>query len=95
MPIYTGRSADGSDMEEWKGIAYVNPENEDEWSTQIYPRTKQHRIYDELMDYMSGKYTLNDVYKQIQNKTCPLPTRLRNYVLSHYDENGKFINDEN
>ena len=95
MPMYMGKSADGSDMKE-VSMGYINPDNDNEWSTEMYPRQKrEHRLYDGLMDYMNGKYTLNDVYKQIQNKTCPLPTRLRNYVLSHYDENGKFINDEN
>ena len=45
----------------------------------------------EVLDYMNGKYTLNDVYKQIQNKNCPLSKRIREYVLSHYNENGEFL----
>jgi hypothetical protein len=40
---------------------------------------------------MAGKYTLDDVYSQIVAKTCPLSRRCRDYVLDHYDENGKFI----
>ena len=40
---------------------------------------------------MNGRYTLDDVYKQIQNKTCPLSRSVREYVLSHYDAEGNFI----
>jgi hypothetical protein len=34
---------------------------------------------------------LDQVYAQIQAKTCPLPKRVRDYVLSHYDSDGDFI----
>ena len=72
-------------------VVYVNPDNDNEWSSEPYSEQKKdYRYWNEVVEYMSGKYTLNDVYQQIQNKTCPLSTRLRNYVLSHYDENGKF-----
>lgn len=42
-------------------------------------------------EYTNGKYCLDDVYKQIQNKTCPLSKRVRDFVLSHYDKEGNFI----
>lgn len=48
----------------------------------------------QLLDYMNGRYTLNDVYYQIKNKICKLSYRLRQYVLSHYDENGNFLYDK-
>ena len=94
MPFYTGKSEDGSDMQEVPGV-YVNPDNPNEWSSYPYPsQIRELRLLQEIMDYMNGKYSLNDVYKQIQDKMCPLPKRLRDYVLSHYDENGNFIQDE-
>jgi hypothetical protein len=97
MPIYTGKSADGSDMKEWGGV-YVNPDNPNEWSTQPYPYRKMKleiRLWWEVYDYMAEEMiTLDDVYKQIQDKTCLLSKRLRDYVLSLYDENGNFIQDE-
>ena len=93
MPIYTGKSADGSDMREAEGV-YINPNNPDEWSNQMYPeQAKEHRTYLEVFNYMDGKYTLNDVYKQILEKSCLLNKRCRDYVLSYYDETGKFIVD--
>jgi len=92
MPIYYGKSKDGSDMKEFEGF-YVNPDNDNEWSSQPYP--SQRRMIDKknsVLDYMKGKYTLDDVYAQIKNKTCKLSYRLRQYVLSHYDSDGNFIN---
>ncbi len=94
MPFYTGKSEDGSDMQEVPGV-YVNPDNPNEWGSHPYPsQIRELRLLQEIMDYMNGKYSLNDVYKQIQDKTCPLSKRLRDYVLSHYDENGNFTQDE-
>ncbi len=91
MPIYTGKSADGSDAHLVEGV-YVNPDNENEWSSKPYPKQQTIiRTKDAVLDYMDGKYTLDDVFKQIQNKTCPLSRRLRDYVLSHYDSEGNFI----
>jgi hypothetical protein len=88
--FYTGKSADGSDMKRFEGV-YINPDNENEWSSTIYPsQAKALRIKNSVLDYMDGKYTLDDVYQQIQNKTCPLSKSLRDYVLSHYDEFGNF-----
>ena len=92
MPFYTGRTADGSDMVEASAFVYTNPDNEDEWSSHPYPaQRKASRNYSSVIEYMSGKYTLRDVYLQIQAKTCKLPSSLRQYVLSHYDSNGVFI----
>jgi hypothetical protein len=92
MPIYTGKSADGSDMKEVEGV-YVNPDNPDEWSSDMYPsQAKLHRLYVTVWDYMNdNRLIIDDVYAQIKAKTCPLSKRERDYVLSHYDENGKLI----
>lgn len=91
MPLYTGKSADGSDMTEFEGL-YINPNNENEWSNTPYPsQLPDIRTKNEVLDYMNTRYTLDDVYLQIQNKNCLLNKRCRNFVLSHYDENGNFI----
>lgn len=88
MPIYTGKSAFGM---------FTNPDNADEWSRKPYNKEqrqidKDHRTYLELMEYMDGKYSLNDCYNQIKNKTFRLSSRVKYYVLRHYDENGIFLN---
>ena len=106
MPIYTGRSTDGSDMEEVSG-AYINPYNPNEWSTNPYifrnifipegpKESKSQRDYKAkvraIRKYMNGKYCLRDVYEQIKAKTCTLSAAQRAYVLSHFDKEGNFIN---
>lgn len=57
-------------------------------------QAKLKRIKQELMNYMDGRYTLNNVYKQIQNRTCKLPRRVRDYVALHYTESGEFRSNE-
>lgn len=91
MPFYRGKTADGSDAEEVSG-GYQNPKNPEEWSSRPYPEhirimNKQTAVY----KYMDGKYTLRDVYNQIKSKTCGLSLSLREYVLSHFDEDGVFL----
>jgi|LakMenEpi03Aug12_release.lakeMendotaPanAssembly.Ray.scaffolds.fasta_scaffold272491_3 hypothetical protein len=93
--IYRGSTADGSDMEVVQGM-YVNPDNPDEWSNKPYkttstPEERQlQRTYDEVLTYMSDRYTLDDVYQQIINKTIKKSKRFRDFVLSHYDSDGNF-----
>lgn len=95
MPFYTGKSADGSDAMEVEGV-YINPNNPNEWSGNPYPQQiKEWRMYWQVRDYMNSRFTLRDVYDQIQAKTCQLPYSLREYVLSHFDNEGNFITDEN
>lgn len=80
MPFYTGSTPDGSDAKEVTG-AYVNEEGT-EWSSTPYPHQKKEvNIRNELISYMDGKFTLKDVHLQIQLKTCPLPKRVRDYVI--------------
>jgi len=91
MLFYTGKSEDGSDMKEFEGM-YVNPNNNEEWSNTPYPTQQIHlNVNNEVLDYMNGKFTLNDVRDQILNKNCPLSVRCRDYVMSHYDEEGNFL----
>ena len=85
MAFYTGKSADGSDAREVEGM-YINPLNPNEWSNKPYPtQQKIININTELRNYMNGIYCLNDVFKQIQGKKCTLPKRIRDFVLSHYN----------
>ena len=86
MPIYTGKSKDGSDMQLAEGV-YVNPDNENEWSNEMYPAQKKadrqyRRVYDYLCD---NKMSLNDVRDEILRKKCKLSKSDRDYVMSHYD----------
>jgi hypothetical protein len=85
MPIYTGKSEDGSDMQLAEG-AYVNPDNENEWSSEMYPAQKKVMAQKErVLDYMNGIYCLNDVRDQILRKECSLSRSDRDYVMAHYD----------
>ena len=92
--MYTGKGVpgeEGFEMKEIEGV-YMNPDNNNEWSSEPY--SKQQKVIntrDEVLHYMNGRYTLNDVYKQIQDKTCGLSFRLRQYVLSHYNDKGIFL----
>ena len=91
MPMYTGCSSDGSDMKEVEGM-YINPNNPNEWSNRPYPEQQRLiNMQNELYSYMDGMFCLNDVYNQIKKGECPLPKRVREYVISHYDEFGNFI----
>lgn len=91
MPLYTGKSADGSDMTEVEGF-FINPDNPDEFSSNPYPAQRRlMNIQRRLSNYMSDKYSLNDVYNQIKEHNCPIPAIVKQYVLSHYDNEGNFI----
>jgi hypothetical protein len=85
MPFYTGKSKDGSDMQEVSG-AYVNPDNPNEWSSEMYPsQKKNHRQYLRVYDYMAKNLMcLNDVRDQILIKKCSLSKSDRDYVMAHY-----------
>lgn len=84
MPFYTGKTEDGSDMQEVQG-AYVNPDNPNEWSNKPYKaQIKDMAMYDQVLDYCNGRYSLRDVYNQIKSKECKLSKSLRDYVLSHF-----------
>lgn len=91
MPIYTGSTEDGSDIEEFEGF-FANPDNSGEWSSTPYPsQVKFVNQRKAVMEYMNGRYCLNDVRDQIINKICPLSASLRKYVMDHYDSEGNFL----
>jgi len=99
MPIYTGKSADGSDMHEALGV-FINPDNENEWSNKPYNKeqrqqVKDHRTKVELLEYMNGRFSLDDCYTQIKENKFPLVNRIKKYVVSHYDEESNFCVIEN
>ena len=85
MPIYTGSGDPKSEdffMEEFMGF-FINPYNEDEWSNEPYPEQKKEIAkMQQIKKYCDGKYSLDMVYDQIQNKTCSLPRSLRDYVIN-------------
>lgn len=90
MPFYTGKSKDGSDMQEVPGM-YINPNNPDEWSSQPYPeQRKEMRTWETIKEYSDGRYTISDIRNQVLNKSCPLPRSIRDYILNLYDEDGNF-----
>lgn len=93
MPFFLGKT---KNLDEAKQIGmYMNPDNPNECSSQPYPKQRKWmRAHQAVLDYMNGRYSLRDVYDQIQNKTCPLSASLREYVLSHFDSEGNFITDE-
>ena len=97
MPIYYGKTEDGSDAREPFGV-FINPENENEWSNKPYNKQqaqelKDHNTYWDLRNYCNGRFTLDDCYKQIKNNTFPLCKRIKDYVLSHYDDKGNFLEE--
>jgi len=76
--IFTGKSADGSDMYPAKGM-YVNPDNDNEWSNKPY--TKEDKMWEELYPYLAKNLrSLKDEYELINQKKSPLSKRLRDYV---------------
>jgi hypothetical protein len=63
--IFSGKSADGSDMYPIQGV-YVSPDGE-EWSTKPY--TKEDKIWGELYSHLAKNLrSLRDEYELIQKK---------------------------
>ena len=85
MPIYTGKSADGSDMRLAEGV-YVNPNNPNEWSSEMYPSQKRtHRHNFRVRNYMAKNLlSYNDVRNEILNKKCRLSKYDRSRIMSEY-----------
>ena len=74
MPIYTGSSADGSDMKEVQGM-YTSPCGK-YWSSMPY--TKEEKAYDKVYDHcVKYSKSFNDLYKQIK---AGRKTNLRKWV---------------
>ena len=75
--IYSGKSADGSDMYPVKGV-YVSPDG-NEWSNMPY--TKEDKLWEELYPYLAKNLiSLEDEYKLVLNKQSKLSRRLRDGV---------------
>jgi hypothetical protein len=61
MPIFYGKSADGSYMKEFEGF-YINPENPNEWSNTAYEITRNLSKQKEWICKGKHQYT-----KQVEN----------------------------
>ena len=73
MTIYTGKSADGSDMYPAQGV-FVSPDGQ-EWSNMPY--TKEDKMWIELYPYLAKNLrSLKDEYSLIQQKKSGLSRRL-------------------
>ncbi len=85
MPIYFGKSRDGSDMQEFGGM-FVSPDGK-EWSSEPYTneqhlankeQKKQQRIYKEIYDYCASKIiSFRDAYNEISRKESGLSARCK------------------
>ena len=84
MPIYTGSSADGSDMREVKGF-FVSPDGE-QWSNMPY--TLEQRAYDKVYDHMvrTGR-TLREEYDLILAKKSTLSRYCRDFIANQFETN--------
>jgi hypothetical protein len=80
--MYTGKSADGSDMQEVGSGVYTNPENPSEWSDIPFPPSKEQKMAWEIYDHIAAnRRTLKEEYDLIQQKKSTLSKRLRDFVV--------------
>ena len=80
--MYTGKSADGSDMKEVDNGIFINPDNPEEWSNMPYPLSKEQKMAFEIYDHISSNNrTLKEEYDLIQQKKSTLSKRLRDFVV--------------
>ena len=70
--IFTGKSADGSDMEEISDFSF-------------YP-TKEDRMYWEIRGHIDGKRSLQDEYDLVKAKKSTLSRALRDFLVKFMDE---------
>lgn len=90
--IISGKSADGSDAREFHGM-FINPENEDEWSSEPYT-LEQKRGYDDherfwdIMNFYGNSKSIEEIYNEIKIKKSILSRRNRDFIVEAY-ENGK------
>ena len=76
--IFTGKSADGSDMYPVMGM-FMSPDGE-QWSNQPY--TKEDRMWQELYPHLAKRLiSLEDEYQLVKQKQSTLSRRLRDYVV--------------
>jgi hypothetical protein len=76
--IFTGKSADGSDMYPAMGM-FVSPDGK-QWSNQPY--TKEDRMWKAIYPELAKRLnSLKDEYELILNKKSTLSRRHRDYVI--------------
>lgn len=81
--IFTGKSADGSDMYPAQGV-YVSPDGE-QWSNKPY--TKEDRMWGEIYPHLAKNLrSLEDEYELINQRKSTLSKRLRDYVKHIMEE---------
>ena len=102
MAFFTGSTSDGSDMRQKFGF-FTNPNNQDESSSEPYNEeqrvfvredNRQYRLKMSIVYCMKEtKLSLDDVRDLVVSKKSNLSKRQREYVLSHYDSEGNFLED--
>lgn len=82
MAFYTGSSADGRDMRPAEGM-YVNPNNDNEWSSEPYPGEQKEfsKRYRKLVNHINGKRSIADEYVLITAKKSTLSKDMRDFVI--------------
>ena len=76
--IFTGKSADGSDMHPAQGV-FVSPDGE-QWSNKPY--TKEDKMWQELYPHLAKNLrSLKDEYELVKQKKSNLSRRLRDFVV--------------
>lgn len=77
MPFYTGKTKDGSDMQEVQGM-YIS-EDGNQWSNQPYP------IHRELYRHLRYvNLSFKEAHEAMLNGTSKASKRVRKYVLANY-----------
>lgn len=83
--IFTGKTADGSDMRIAKGV-YVDPKNTNRWSSEPY--TREQKAYDKVYDHCA-KYqkTFRELYEQFKaGITENLPKWVRVWLITEFEK---------
>ena len=76
--IYTGKSADGSDMYPANGL-YISPDGE-QWSNM--PFTKEDKMWDQIYNHLASNLRSPRMeYELIQQKKSKLSRRLRDHLV--------------
>lgn len=80
MPIYTGKSADGSDMKEFEGF-HVSPDGK-EFSNMPYPKSPLDRCWERIYVHLyQNLRSMRDEYLLIQNKQSLLSRKERDLLV--------------
>ena len=80
--MYTGKSADGSDMKEVGSGVFTNPDNPEEWSNMPYPLSKEQKMAFEIYNHIEvNNRSLKDEYNLVKQKKSTLSRRLRDFVI--------------